>query len=571
MATMKGYVPANAWEREVYRELKRQLPPDWIVMTNVTWSKEQVNEDPHSSGYVRDGEADFVVLVPALGFVVLEVKGSREVVIAEDGCWYRREPRSGRLILIEPRSPPNQASAAMHELKKAICQRAGHGSRFPGLFGYLVVYPQGRLSTPPPPLHDPSTLVTSSEMQDLTRRIRTCLTKRGSEEVGERFTPAVMAQACDVLTNRPFEIVRADLGQDMEEDSLGIELLTRQQQAALTGIFALPRVAVTGPAGSGKTLLAIWRLAALVEEGRDAVYLCYNKKLAEHLRAANPGLADNIHGVDKWLRDILLEAGVPAARLHPSPGQNDFFDQNLPNLVLEHAHRIPASSRMDAIIIDEGQDFGEPRLIAVQDLLRDPDSSTYLYFADEAQDIYSRATAASVGAEVLFALHHNCRNTVRINGTANRFASHQVPSLPGMPEGVSTSLVRVQSTEGMVNKAWELARDFSQGNGSVAILSPRRLENSVMNRARRGHGLELSQDLGALSDPGKVYFSTIKSFKGIEAASIILVEAENPLTSDVLNQHELYVACTRARLRLAIISATDDPADFAATAAIAHA
>jgi hypothetical protein len=79
MARILGPIPSNKWEREVLNQLKLQLPADWVAVSNVTWAIKG------ESGYVNDGQSDFVVLVPNSGMVIVEVKGSKEFWIDEDG------------------------------------------------------------------------------------------------------------------------------------------------------------------------------------------------------------------------------------------------------------------------------------------------------------------------------------------------------------------------------------------------------------------------------------------------------------------------------------------------------
>ena len=88
MASVLGVAPTNEAERKVLKQLQQQLPEDWIVLPSVSWALRQ-------NGYVRDGEADFVVLVPNQGLVVLEVKGTKEFEVREDGRWYRKDPKQG--------------------------------------------------------------------------------------------------------------------------------------------------------------------------------------------------------------------------------------------------------------------------------------------------------------------------------------------------------------------------------------------------------------------------------------------------------------------------------------------
>ena len=61
MSKVIGPVPSDRWEREVRRQLLKQLPDNWTVICSVAWA---LRDD---RGFVRDGEADFVVLAPNLG------------------------------------------------------------------------------------------------------------------------------------------------------------------------------------------------------------------------------------------------------------------------------------------------------------------------------------------------------------------------------------------------------------------------------------------------------------------------------------------------------------------------
>ena len=71
MPKVIGPSPHNRWENEVLKAFRQQLPADWVVMPSVGWTLRK-------DDYVKDGEADFVVLAPGLGLVVIEVKGSKE-------------------------------------------------------------------------------------------------------------------------------------------------------------------------------------------------------------------------------------------------------------------------------------------------------------------------------------------------------------------------------------------------------------------------------------------------------------------------------------------------------------
>jgi len=537
MPRVVGKNPSNRWENEVLKHFRQQLPPDWVVMPSVGWTLMK-------DGRIRDGEADFVVLAPGLGLVVVEVKGSREFKVDELGGWHRLEASGAWSALRQ--SPPEQAMGNMHTLVEFL--RAKYAwMDFPGRYAYLVIYPQGE--TDDLGMFDQSTIATRRHVNQMAGRLRNALESRGPSRVGEQFTGAVIEKIIDQLKNRRFHLVKVDSGDDVSDDRSTIENLTRQQFATLRGLFDLPRVAVIGPAGSGKTLLAMWRFKSLVEEGKRAIYVCYNKSLAEFLRHLNPEHSELIWNVDRLFARLCPATSPPAEK----DKRDRFFREDLPGMVADRASKI---DKYDAIVVDEGQDFSEYQVLVMHDLLAE--EGLWVFFADWRQDLYKQGSGTPIGAEVVFTLHHNCRNTTRINDTANRFAHKAIPSMPGMPDGVlpTVEVVKDQSV-----RAWELAKRWA-GEGSIAILSPYTLANSAMKGQKLGHGLRLSEDISDLSSKDTVVFSTIRSFKGIEASVVILVDLEIPGEKAAFSEEDLYVACTRATTRLALISSKRAVGEF---------
>ena len=550
MPKILGPIPANKHEQQVLNQLKSQLPPDWIVVPNVGWSVRKQGEGATPTAYVRDGEADFVVLVPGLGWIVLEVKGSRFVKISEDGCW-ERSSNGSDWTAIWPKSPPEQATSNMHQIESVLVKNCSWHRKDSIPYAYAVVYPQGEILEGEFAMYDSTTVICKKSLGDLQKRIRVAIQSRGSEKKGDKLTPEMALKFAQTLVNFPLSISPVDTAEEAIDDSNVVEELTRQQFAAIQGIFRNPSVAVTGPAGSGKTVLAIWRLAALVEQGKRAVFLCYNKKLAEHLRLKNPDLAEYIFNVDKFFARL-----APGAKSADSASMATFFDEDLPGSVIDKTSTLAANQKYEALIIDEGQDFGEYRLWAAKALIREEGS--FLYFADDRQDLYGREARETVGVEIVFSLTHNCRNTIRINTTSNLVDDEHIPPMPGLPEGVPPLVSTPGSHKAMAKAAWDLVGKWSHELGKVAILSPYQLENSAMDKARTGYNKRLVEDLSEWEKSDTVFFSTIKSFKGLEADVVIVVDVDSPKDNTPLEKSDLYVACTRARSRLALLCVSKD-------------
>lgn len=545
MAKVLGLVPKhNAAEEKVVLALKEQLPSDWLIIPSMRWNK-------YSARGVHDAEADVVVLAPGLGLLVVEVKGSPQIRVS-DGIWERFDARATRWVEVSP-SPVAQATQNSYDVVKILCDRLQIQGQFPGRFGWLVVYPNG-VANQVPAMFDHTTLATRSHMGKLHASVRGALLARASSSTGADFTTSLAEAAATVLTSGEFKILPADGQEEVSSDKEAIDLLTRQQFAALRGLFEFPSVAVAGPAGSGKTILAIWRLEASISAGQRALYVCYNNRLAEALRLKNPTLAACIYSAAQ-----LFGKTCPGRR--PVGDLDSFHRKELPNHVFDEVSGWDDDKKFDAIILDEAQDLSETQVLALNSFVKV--GGSWSVFLDQRQDLYGSDLDGGLMTDVLFRLSHNCRNTMSINARTNHFVGSTIDSMPGMPRGVPVTVEKVRRPQ-MANRAFQLAAEWGAGStNSVAILSPNVLEKSSMAGSGKGHGVTLSNELADLQVAGKAYFSTIKSFKGIEADCVIVVDADNPQSGNpAFKLEDLYVACTRAKTRLAILADDEEIIEF---------
>ncbi|HCW87532.1 MAG TPA: hypothetical protein DGT53_05785, partial [Dialister sp.] len=81
--------------------------------------------------------------------------------------------------------------------------------------------------------------------------------------------------------------------------------LTRQQGAVLDFLEDQRTCAIHGPAGTGKTVLAVEKARRLAEEGRKVLYLCYNEFLLDHIRRENQGSTVTFHNVRSLAEELM--------------------------------------------------------------------------------------------------------------------------------------------------------------------------------------------------------------------------------------------------------------------------
>ncbi|WP_293681286.1 NERD domain-containing protein, partial [Thiolapillus sp.] len=97
----------NKPERDVARALLEQLPNHVIVYHSYPWLRPDRN-DRSKKTTLKEGEADFLILWPELGLLVLEVKGG-EIRYDSDGRrWYRRLPNGKERDIRDPFEQANK-------------------------------------------------------------------------------------------------------------------------------------------------------------------------------------------------------------------------------------------------------------------------------------------------------------------------------------------------------------------------------------------------------------------------------------------------------------------------------
>jgi len=69
-------------EVRFYNELKRQVPADWLVLYSCAWTSQWSNR-------TTNGEIDFIVVVPTIGILVIELKGGTVWYNGESQQWYQ--------------------------------------------------------------------------------------------------------------------------------------------------------------------------------------------------------------------------------------------------------------------------------------------------------------------------------------------------------------------------------------------------------------------------------------------------------------------------------------------------
>lgn len=523
-------------ECDVFRRLEAVLDDSFVVFYSRPW----LGLKP--DGEEIDGECDFIVAHPELGMLTLEVKGGAVAYDPRTDQWTSRDRWK---VTHNIKNPVQQARSAKHELLKKLNAsphwksrriRARHG----------VVLPHS--SAPPGDLG-----------ADMPQRIF-CFAERFQDGfrdwILERFGDAPPdegrtkelgrdgVQALEKILAKPFQL-RTPLGALLSRDDAALQVLTHQQFHILRAIEAVPRVAISGGAGTGKTVLAMEEAGRRAESGARTLFVCYNRALAaETRRRLKGGPPVTVTTFHELCADMTRRAGIPQPQGVP---EAQLFEELWPELLMRAFERL-ADERYDAIIVDEGQDFLPLWWTAVESGLS-PDG-VFRIFYDNNQRVYASAIRLPEDVDLVpIRLTLNLRNTRRIHELVRQhYFGHEIEAVG--PEGVEVRGITVQSSDDLGRCISDcVARLESLEHvscGDIAVLVG--TEKAIENIAPRKHLGEFQTARCDEDTQGRIVVDSIRRFKGLERPVVVIAA-----TPDTVIDTELpYVALSRARTHLVI-------------------
>lgn len=526
-------------ERRLYEGFLEQLDEIYVVYHSVDWVLDG------RGGRAEQGEADFVIAHPEDGVFVLEAKGGALNYDPRTRRW-SQSGRSGSHQLGE--DPFHQARDEMHSLVRILESRPGW-ARWRPSYGYGVAFPDGTYDHDAHPGAPAAYAIDRGDMDVLAERVRGIMAawKRPGRAFGAEGMDA-LAQALGYRVE-----IRTPLRLLFHEEDKKIVELTRDQAFIRSYVLHRRRAAVTGPPGSGKTILAMEIARHLAEGGARTLLTCFNKRLAEYLATCVPDLPNltvaNFHSL---CTDLAREAGLDPDPHTDGTPERDWFEQRLPEL-LEEAARL-VGPRFDAIVVDEAQDFRPWWWPALLSLHVDPDDGTLYVFADDSQNLYGGGELPVAEEDVLPPLEHNLRNTEAIHEFVSVFFDAAGSGSAKGPPGRAVEVLDYDGEDALIRLVDVVLANLLEQEGlapeDVVVLTPPGKDKSRLWARRE----ELTH--ARLSDrvePGTVLWSTVHAFKGLERPAVILAEIGDRHEEEI--EMYLRVGATRARNQLVVIAA----------------
>lgn len=320
---------------------------------------------------------------------------------------------------------------------------------------------------------------------------------------------------------------------------------------------------VTGPPGTGKTVMALYRARMLSDRDRPVKLIVWSRLLRMYVQRALETLeldADQISTFDAWLYSFWRENGFGRGRV-PYLGDDSFdYDWDAIHDALND-HGVPKQS--PDMIVDEGQDLPNGLYLFIRNLC---DHLTV--FADEDQTISDNRQSSVAEIQKLarikdtHVLRKNYRNSREIAELARHFfegAPEMEPELPDKSRsGPKPALRGFDSFDKSVQRVatWSKNRD-SEAIGvfvpkvSIAKRFAAALEDSGVENVQLYHRNGKKAPEIDFDRPG-VLVTFFKNAKGLEFDSVFVAGLEKsklPL-DDPLTRNLLYVLSSRARTNL---------------------
>lgn len=493
---------------------------DLVVFHSVAWQSRR-------GGKQGDGEADFVVLAPDHGILVLEVKGGGIEVV--DGMWYSTGGDGIRRSIKNPFDQAKDSKYALLNFLKAVD---------PALTRYPIVH--GAVF---PDIEVDQLLGLNAPREIIVDRVDLSRPMEVIERIFRHWGQKRALSRSDVLRIvdhlAPTIRVRRLLRDDVGDARQALIDLTGEQMVVLQAIKRIKRAMILGGAGTGKTVLAVEKSRQLASSGFRPLLLCYNAPLRRYLASTLRDLSVDV----QTFHSLVLREAQCARSKTPFDPTSAWYETEAPHILYEAAAR--NHTRYDALLVDEAQDFAMEWLLVTQSLVAD--GGLLYLFADSHQDLYRRGWSTLEGLAEL-ELTVNCRNTRPI---ARKVASIFGDRLDGkLVDGPEPRFVEVDRREqlapyvvGLVESI--VLEDKIKPTQLIVLTDSTSVVSELRSTGVAGH---LFTTLNGHGIP----VETVYRFKGLERDVVVLALSDTATAEDL--RAVAYVGLSRAKVGLYVVA-----------------
>lgn len=523
-------------EKKVFEKLKKISK-----QYDVFYSKKFVTD---GIGKTPEFEIDFIIALPCEAIVCLEVKGG---LINYDGSSDRWTQNGNSMH----KKPDSQASAASHSLASNYSEYLG------GMpVGWGICFPDCSVVNMKslPESIKKQQLIDQDQLhyiEDSLPFLMEFVKKQNPNRTGinkwqyEKFKSRLLRGIgfVQILSTR------------IKYDEQRFVELTKYQLDLFKRASSNKNIITKGPAGSGKTIVAKTLAQDFINDGKTVLFLCFNRTLANKIRYE---FDRNVEGLDvmtfhSFAKNIIEKYDMGWWNENASKVE-EFWNLEVPIKLQELAHY--SDKKYDILIIDEGQDFKEFWFEIVFNQVREQGQK--FIFLDAMQDIFNHYTSIpKMSVFFTYNLPENCRNTRNIVGYLSEQMNDEIRCFEQTPIGSEVVIKDFSTLEQQVKflekEISNLLKNEKVALDQILILfNSKKAESSLADFSKvAGYSLK-SLDNKARFQRGSINYTTINTFKGLEADIIFILDSN--LLAGKNMPEKLYTQASRARHMLYVFS-----------------
>ena len=321
------YFNTSYGDKQVYEALKK-LSDEYVVFYSVQWQQKD-----RRNGNVVWGESDFTIFHPQKGILVIEVKSGK--IEYKEGKWL--QTRLDNNITHEINNPLEQANRSKYrfiDLLKNVYMFNEKCS-----IQSMVWFPSIKNNIFPelPPAYSKDIIFTQQDLENISDSI---------DKVYKYYNSANYTKLSEVTSKRiinklapEFDLIEYT-GCEIDEKEYAFLRLTREQSTLLDYLIEQRKATIQGPAGTGKTLIAIEQAKRLSLKGRRVLLLCYNHFLYEYIQSNLNEINIEVYNLNTLLaRYNAYNVDIDDAYKYLNEIKDKFYDED--------------------IIIEEGEEFDD--------------------------------------------------------------------------------------------------------------------------------------------------------------------------------------------------------------------
>lgn len=316
---------------------------------------------------------------------------------------------------------------------------------------------------------------------------------------------------------------------------------------------------VSGPPGTGKSVMALYRAQALTFDDREPLVLMYSKVLKQYTeQAANEiDVAGHVTTFHSWFSNFWRKY----FRTGPPSLAGDSFAHDWAQIAQQFVANAPGLGSLPDLIVDEGQDLSQGFFRIARFMTKN-----ITVFADENQQLFEdnstlREIETNIGAPAPLVLRRNYRNTVEIAAVAARYYAGAPTGIPDPPErhGDKPSLRRYATADEFLDYVTRYVKARTHLTIGIACPNQKTQRQLFRELIHRKLPIPVQQYISGDRQNSVLDFDLpsvtllhYKSLKGLEFDTLFVPELQQ-VTADATSaatRMMFYVVMSRARHEL---------------------